>query len=315
MIFMEITSFKISAIIIEKDGQMEILCYGSLNIDYIYHVPHQIKPGETLSSRSLEKNPGGKGENQAAALAKAGCAVKMAGKIGKDGAFLLDALKATGVDTSEVRVSDGFTGHAIIQLSDDGENSIILFSGANREQKEEEIRDAFSRIEEGSYLIIQNDINELSYIIRCAKDKKMKIVFNPSPFDSSILSLPLNDIDILIVNEGEAAELAGLPENTDYERILDKLRSDYNGSEVIMTVGKNGAFYQNKEERYYQPIINGPVVDTTAAGDTFAGYFIASRIRGYNPEKAMYYATKASGIAVSREGAMKSIPLAEEVFS
>lgn len=294
---------------------MEILCYGSLNIDYIYHVPHQIKPGETLSSRSLEKNPGGKGENQAAALAKAGCSVKMAGKIGRDGLFLLDALKSTGADTTEVRVSDCFTGHAIIQLSDDGENSIILFPGANREQTKAEIDETFSRSEKGSYLILQNEINELPYIIHRAKENQMKIVLNPSPFDSSILTLPLNDIDILIVNEVEAAELAGLPADSEYEAILDKLRADYKENEVIMTVGKNGAYYQNKDARYYQPIIKGPVVDTTAAGDTFAGYFIASRIRGYDAEKSMYYAAKASGITVSREGAMKSIPLADEVFS
>ena len=293
---------------------MEILCYGSLNIDYTYHVPHTALPGETLSSKSLDKNAGGKGENQAAALGRAGCNVKMAGKIGKDGIFLLEELRKSNVNTDNVIISDGITGHAIIQLSDSGENSIILYPGANREQQECDIDRVFSKAEGGSYLVIQNEISNLRYIINAAKEKRMRIVFNPAPFDETVRELPLDEIDILIVNEIEAAGLAGMNPSAEYGDILKKLSEDYPKAQIIMTAGSNGAYYINGSNRYYQPIIETAVADTTAAGDTFIGYFIASEIRGCSIEKSMYYAAKASSIAVSREGAMKSIPYENEVF-
>ncbi len=257
---------------------MEILCYGSLNIDYIYHVPHQVLPGETLSSVSLEKNPGGKGANQAAALGKAGCSVRMAGRIGADGSFLLSELMKYGVNTECVRVSGNLTGHAIIQLSDNGENSIILYPGENRRQEECDIDKAFSMMSPGSLLLIQNEISSLDRIIDCARRKDMRTFFNPAPFDSSVLDLPLEYIDTIAVNEIEAAALAGIPADSAYEDILGMLSLRYPAAEILMTAGANGSYYQKGSERHYQMAIPAHAVDTTAAGDTL--YWLLHRIKG-----------------------------------
>lgn len=292
---------------------MKVLCYGSLNIDYVYEVPHFVEAGETLSSTSLEKNPGGKGANQAAALSKAGCSTYMAGKIGSDGLFLIDTLTSYGVNCSFVKVTDNPSGHAIIQLDSQRQNSILLYSGENKNIQEDEIDYVLKSFQEGDWLIMQNEINNLPLIIEKAKKIGMRVCLNPAPFDSTIFSLPLSEIDLLIVNEVEGEGLAD-SQSGDYSDILDKMAVKYPNSAVIMTVGKNGAYYQNGSKRIYQDIIDSEVVDTTAAGDTFIGFFIASQIKGFSIEDSMFYATKASSIAVSRKGAMASVPYAEEIF-
>lgn len=293
---------------------MKVLCFGSLNIDYVYFVSHFVKGGETLSSIDFQKNPGGKGANQAGALSKAGCETYMAGKIGQDGKFLLDYLKSCNVDCSFVRVTDKTTGHAIIQLDDNRQNAIVLYPGENKNIDISEIDDVLAHFCSGDWIVLQNEINNIQYIINKAHEKGMFICLNPAPFDSSITSLPLELLNLLVVNEIEAAGLANIDSN-DFESILDILHSKYPYLEIIMTVGKKGAYYQKGNNRIHQPIIDGPVVDTTAAGDTFIGYYIASTIKGFDSSKALYYASKASGLTVSRQGALSSIPLSDEVFS
>ena len=150
---------------------MKVLCYGSLNIDYVYEVPHFVEPGETLSSLSMSKNPGGKGANQAAALAKSGCKTFMAGKIGKDGEFLINTLQSYGVDCSFITISDNPSGHAIIQLDEKKQNSILLFPGENKNITYEEINSVLSHFDKDDWIILQNEINNLSYIINKAKEK------------------------------------------------------------------------------------------------------------------------------------------------
>ena len=292
---------------------MKVLCYGSLNIDYVYKVPHFVSAGETLSSTSLATNPGGKGANQATALSKAGCETYMAGKIGKDGLFLLDVLSSAGVNHSFVNVTDKRTGHAIIQLDSHCQNSILLYPGENRNITEEEIDKVLSEFSSSDWLVLQNEINNLPLIITKAKKIGMKICLNPAPFDESIFSLPLSDIDYLIVNEVEGAGLCG-HDGLSYEEILDELKMKFPQSAIVMTVGENGSYYQKGSERIYQECIKCEAKDTTAAGDTFIGYFIASLIKGYQIRTAMKYAAVASSIAVSREGAIPSVPYAEEVF-
>lgn len=292
---------------------MKVLCYGSLNIDHVYRVPHFVEAGETLSSSSLEVNPGGKGANQAAALAKAGCETYMAGKLGSDGLMLKDTLESYGVDCSHVVITDNPSGHAIIQLDENCQNSIILFPGENRNIKTEEIDTVLSDFDKGDWLILQNEINNLSYLIKSARKKGMVICFNPAPFDESVLSLPIADVDLFVVNEVEGSGMAGL-KDAGYTEILDSLRDKFPTSAVIMTVGANGSYYQKGDKRVYHEAIKCTVKDTTAAGDTFIGFFIASRIQGFSVEKSLDYATKASSIAVSRSGAMASVPYCDEVF-
>lgn len=291
----------------------KILNYGSLNIDITFSVPHMVKAGETLSSTGYKKGAGGKGANQSAALAKAGLEVYHAGKIGPDGLFLLDTLKSYGVNTTFIRTSSGPTGQAIIQLDDEGQNSIILLSGGNHEITTSEIDETLLHFESGDYLVLQNEINNIGYLITKAKDKGMHIVFNPAPFDESVKTLPLSLIDTIVVNEVEGAGLASIISD-DYDLILSSLAKAYPAAEIILTAGSHGVYYAADGKTEKEGIVKCKVVDTTAAGDTFIGFFLASKIRGLSPKECLKKASLASSIAVSRPGAMASIPCQEEVF-
>ena len=145
---------------------MRFLVLGSANIDMVFSVDRIVNPGETISSRTLFRNAGGKGANQSAALAKAGADVSFAGNIGKDGIWLLDKLSSYGVDVSLSNVSDeGFTGQAIIQVDDSGENAIVLYPGMNRNFTEEHIDNVLNHFSSGDYLVLQNEINLVDYAI------------------------------------------------------------------------------------------------------------------------------------------------------
>jgi ribokinase len=286
-----------------------------VNIDLIFTVDHIVKGGETLQSTSLTRSAGGKGANQSAALAKAGATVFHAGKVGRDGDFLLQLLTSYGVDVSHIRTYDGATGQALIQLDANKQNAIILYSGGNGAITTDEIDQTLEHFGFGDVLVLQNEIVHIDYLIRNAKRRGMKVCMNVAPFDPSALSLPLELIDILVVNEIEGAGLADMRQTSDYKAILERLVTRYPASEILLTIGKQGCWYAFKDLRVHHDIYDTPVVDTTAAGDTFIGYYLASIARGCSIRQALQYASKAAGLAVSRPGAMASIPLAEEVFS
>lgn len=292
----------------------KILVFGSLNIDIVYSLDHIVRPGETILSSDIEKNPGGKGLNQACAISKTGLDVYMAGCVGEDGDMLLDTLSSFGVDVSNVKSVSVPTGNAIIERSKDGQNSIILFAGANRVIDKMMIDDVVASFEEDDIIVLQNEINGLEYIIEKASEKGMYVVFNPAPFDPSVFSLPLDKVNLLVVNEIEGAGIADKDDNATYEDILDALREKYRKTEVIMTCGCNGSYWQKNDERIYQEALKVDAVDTTAAGDTFIGYFIASRELGHTVKESMRYATVASSITVTRKGAAGSVPEGNEVF-
>jgi ribokinase len=286
-----------------------------VNIDLIFTVDHIVKGGETLQSTSLTRSAGGKGANQSAALAKAGATVFHAGKVGRDGDFLLQLLTSYGVDVSLIRTYDGATGQALIQLDANKQNAIILYSGGNGAIATDEIDQTLEHFGFGDVLVLQNEIVHIDYLIKNAKRRGMKVCMNVAPFDPSALSLPLELIDILVVNEIEGAGLADMQETSDYKAILERLVTQYPASEILLTIGKQGCWYAFKDLRVHHDIYDTPVVDTTAAGDTFIGYYLASIARGCSIRQALQYASKAAGLAVSRPGAMASIPLAGEVFS
>lgn len=290
---------------------MKILDFGSLNIDHVYSVPHMIRPGETLSSSDVKDFAGGKGANQSVALAKAGAEVWFSGKVGKDGQWLLEKLNSHGVNTDLINRYDGPTGHTIIQVTPEGENSIILYGGGNQNITEKEIEKTFSRFDKGDYLVLQNEINCMPLIIQTAHEKGMKICLNPAPFEQSINNWPLEYVDILIVNELEAEGLAG--KSGTFEEILTVLTEKFQDTEIIMTVGESGSYYGKNEQKIHVPITKTKAVDTTAAGDTFLGYYLASRISGFDIRSSMERASKASSITVSRPGAMDSIPMVSEI--
>jgi ribokinase len=293
---------------------VKILVFGSLNIDLTFSVDHIVKPGETIGSVSLTKSAGGKGANQAAALAKAGMDVRMAGKIGEDGEFLLKLLQSYGVDTACVSRYEGATGQAVIQLDRDKQNAIVLFAGGNGRITLDEIQGTIGQFGRGDTIVLQNEVVRLGEIMETARERGLRICLNPSPCDETIETLPLQLTDIFFVNELEGAALAALPVTEPPQRILDRLTERFPAAEIILTAGKEGAYYGFQGTCEKGDIIDLPVADTTAAGDTFTGYFLAARAKNFSVSESLALACKAASIAVSRRGAMEAIPFGSEVF-
>lgn len=288
-----------------------VLSFGSLNIDQVFRVEHIVKEGETITSSSVKRSAGGKGANQSAALAKAGAEVWHAGKMGADGVFITSLLKEYGVDVSLTKVTDGFSGQAMIQVDDRGENSIVLYPGENRNISPEEIDTVFSSFEAGDWLVIQNEINGLDQIIRKAHEKGMIICFNPAPFDEKVKELPLEYVSVLIVNETEGAGLSEV--SSSYEETLFRLHEMYPDAIVVLTMGEHGSLCSAYDRVFYQEAVKTDAVDTTAAGDTFLGYFVAERLRDESIPDALYTASVAAALTVSKSGAMESIPYLKDV--
>jgi ribokinase len=289
---------------------MRILNFGSLNIDFVYSVSHIVQPGETIASRRLDLFSGGKGLNQTIALAKAGAAPAHAGMVGPDGGMLLDTLRSHGVDASLVRAVEERSGNAIIQVAADGQNSIVLFGGANRANTRDYVDSVLARFDAGDLLLLQNEINLMEYIIDAAAAKGMTIALNPAPFDDNLAACDLSKVNLFIVNEVEGEQLSGASAP---DAILARVAEKYPAARVLLTLGKDGAMYRDAAGVVSCGIFATPVVDTTAAGDTFIGYFLTAVAEGRTPEQALRLASKASSITVSRPGAADSIPLREEV--
>ncbi len=291
-----------------------ILNFGSLNIDYVYVVDHIVQEGETESSLDYQVFEGGKGLNQSVALARAGGQVFHAGRIGKEGMFLKEALEKEGIDCTYLAVDEGANGHAIIQRSVSGANCIVLYPGANHKISEEEIDQVLEHFGEGDILVCQNEISHMDVLIPAACRKGMKIAWNPSPVTEVLQKIDFHQITWLIINEIEGACITGKEKP---EEILDELAGRYPEMRVVLTLGGEGSVYQGGKMRIYQPSFAVPVKDTTAAGDTFLGYFIcgAAGLEAEDDRIAgvLERASKAAALAVSREGAMPSIPRHEEV--
>ncbi len=294
---------------------MSVLVFGSVNIDRTFRLPRWIECGETISSLSLSTSAGGKGANQAAALSRAGADVYLAATIGPDGLWIKNRLDSFGVDTSLISLKENtFTGTATILLDDKGRNSIVLYGGGNRENDEEYIRKVFLNFGEGDWLVIENEINNLPLIIESAHQRKMRICFNPSPFEEELLSLDWSMVELIVVNEVEIMQLMKRKGSNWRETLMDAHKA-FPSSSILLTLGEEGSLFLEKEsgKTAFTPIIRTETVDTTGAGDTFLGYFLSSVIGGLTPSEALWRATKASSIAVSRKGAMDSIPLPGEV--
>ncbi len=289
---------------------MKILNFGSLNLDYVYSVDHFVAEGETLASSVRNTFCGGKGLNQSVALARAGACAYHAGSVGPEGGMLTDMLQSAGVNVTYTRQVDTPTGHAIIQVDPKGRNCILLFGGANRCNDEEFIDRVLADFDAGDWLVLQNEISGLSHLITAAKAKGMTVVLNPSPFDLSLLAAGLGEVDYLLLNETEGKQLTGYdaPDN-----ILNAIRRAYPAIKVVLTLGKDGCIYDDGEVRVSHGIFPVKAVDTTAAGDTFTGFFISAISTGVSPAEAIRRASAASAIAVSRPGAAPSVPTAEEV--
>ncbi len=289
---------------------MRILNFGSLNFDYVYTVHHFVMPGETQRATSFQQFLGGKGHNQSIALAKAGACVWHAGLLGQDGEPLRENLSTNGVDVSYVHLSNNATGHALIQVDDAGQNAIIVYPGANGAIEEPFILKVLSNFSHGDLLLLQNEISNASFIIQQAKKQGLRLALNPSPITHDIGAWPLHLIDLFLLNEVEGAALCGQSNSNDM--ILD-LQQKFPKAEILLTLGEKGAVFCKNGKSFSQPAFQTTVVDTTAAGDTFTGYFLAGYSQNDPIEDILRTASMAASLAVSRKGAAASIPTPDEV--
>jgi ribokinase len=293
----------------------KILNFGSLNLDYTYTVERFVQAGETISSADMRMFCGGKGLNQSIAMARAGAEVYHAGFVGReDGEILLKTLAVNGVCTSLIEKRDCLSGHAVIQVDAGGQNSILLYGGANQTNTEEYIDYVLAQFEAGDIVVLQNEINLNASIIKKAKQKGLTLALNPSPADKTIAELPLALLDYLILNEVEAASICGT--YTDAAGAIATLRAIAPQAAVLLTLGSKGAAYMDNKllQLISQSAFDVPVVDTTAAGDTFMGYFIAQIVNGAVASHALQLAAAAAALAVSKPGAAASIPLLAETL-
>ena len=290
---------------------MRVVNFGSLNIDYVYRVDHFVQPGETMSAQSLQVQCGGKGLNQSVALARAGVETWHAGLIGPEGRFLKETLDRAGVHTRFVEETAGSTGHAIIQVDSTGQNSILLHDGANGRLTPEFVTAVLDQFSAGDAVLLQNETSCAGDILREAARRGMRVAMNAAPANETLHGLPLETLSWLLVNEVEGAFLAGTEEP---EAILDTLAERYPDTTVVLTLGEQGAAAARGSLRARVPARQTTVVDTTAAGDTFTGYFLAGLTEGMPIPDILRMSAKASSIAVTRSGAVPSIPYRKEVM-
>lgn len=291
---------------------MRYLVFGSLNIDRTYTVEHFVTPGETLAAESMALYCGGKGFNQAVALARAGAQVSFAGAVGADGDMLVEALEAEGIDTRRLKRLPGATGHAVIQVDKEGRNCILILAGTNGQISEEDVKDALGDFGPGDAVVLQNEITCVDRIMTQARERGMTVILNPSPCDGRALGYDLTLTDLLLINEGEGLTVAGVDREED---ILPALRGRYPGLQVVLTLGERGAAYMDADGDVVRcGAYKVRAVDTTAAGDTFTGYFLSQLQSAGDSRRALRLASVASGIAVSRHGASQSIPMLQEVL-
>lgn len=284
---------------------MKVLNIGSLNLDYVYSVPHIVGAGETLASRDMNIYLGGKGINQSIALAKAGADVYHCGMIGDDGTVFLEACKEYGVNSDYIKQTDTKTGHAIIQIDDNAQNCILIYGGANQQLTKEFIDDVIDKFDKGDILLLQNEVNDIAYIVDKAYEKGLTIALNPSPYNEKLDAVDMSKISIFLLNEVEGEQITGAKEP---DEIIKSLLEYFLEARIVLTLGGDGAVYADKDTQITQPVFKVNAVDTTAAGDTFTGDFLAGIIEGMPVVDILRMSAKAYSIVVTRKGAIPSIP-------
>lgn len=289
---------------------MTVFNIGSINIDHLYQVGHFVRPGETLASTQYQQLLGGKGANQSIAIARAGGQVCHVGAVFHGDDQVLHSLNNHGVDTSLVAKTDTPTGHAIIQLTPEAENAIILYPGANHSLTQEQISGVLAQTSVEDWVLLQNETNLVLETLQQAAASPAQVAFNPAPMDLELTRAALSYIDLLVVNEVEAMDLT---RTETIEAATTALEQDFPQLSILLTLGKDGVRYISHGQNDFVPAFKVEAVDTTAAGDTFIGFYLAALSEGKAPNAAMTIGCAASALCVTRLGAADAIPTRDEV--
>ncbi|SFJ58989.1 ribokinase [Celeribacter neptunius] len=287
---------------------MAIFNLGSVNIDHFYMLPHFPEPGETLSATGHKLGLGGKGTNQSVAAAKAGAEVFHIGAIGKKDPWVRERIESYGVNCKFLREVDGETGHAVIYVDQQGENMIVLDPAANVKQDSEFVIEAIDQAKPTDTLLMQNETNLQPQTATFALVKGMRVIYSAAPFSISAVKDLIPDVSILVMNSIEAAQLCSAM-GVSLEQIPVP--------QVMVTLGSKGAMWRSNETGETIEVSSPKVtpVDTTAAGDTYIGYFAAGLDLGMPVKAAMEWAVQAAALKVTRAGTADAIPSANEVKS
>ena len=284
---------------------MAIWNLGSINADMVYALPHMPAPGETLAADSLDQGLGGKGANMSVAAARAGSHCCHIGAVGPEGKWAVDRLTEYGVDTRHINSGDVPTGHAIIAVDKAGENSIILFPGANRTITEDQLGQALSAANAGDILVMQNETNMQAEAAKMGRELGLRVAYAAAPFDAEAVQSVLPYLDLLFLNEVEAQQLT---------EATGKTPDALGIADVIVTLGAKGARHFAADGTVSEvPALPVKPVDTTGAGDTFTGYVLSGLDRGLPMAQAMAQAARAGALMVTRNGAADAIPDLKEV--
>lgn len=281
---------------------MTVFCLGSINADFIYAVGHVPARGETVLAHGLFRTLGGKGANQSVAAARAGAVARHIGMVGPDGAWCVEVLAGCGVDVRHVGEAKQPTAHANITVEPSGENAITVFPGANHAQSPARIEAALAEAEPGDWLMLQNETNLQAEAAQSARARGMEVAYSAAPFDEAAVRAVLPHVTLLIMNAMEAAQSAAA-------------LGDPGAVRHVITKGPDGAEWRDGDLRIVVTAPHVRVVDTTGAGDTFAGYLVAGLNGGLGPKAAMERAARAAALQVTKRGTAEAIPTLDEVRS
>lgn len=278
---------------------MTIYNLGSINVDLFYQVPHLPAAGETLAAQKVTEGLGGKGANMSVAAARAAARVCHIGAVGRDRSWPKDRLLEYGVDTRHIMMIEAMTGTAIIAVDPSGENQILLNAGANAKIAEDAISAALAEARTGDICIIQNETNAQQHAARTAKEMGLSVCYAAAPFEVSAVQNVLDYIDLLILNEIEAQQL---------EVGLGISLAELPVTDIIVTLGANGCRWLHSGNTRVFDAVLVEAVDTTGAGDTFTGFWLAGLDRGMPMEQAIGQASIAAALMVTRHGTADVIP-------
>ena len=299
----------------------KVTIVGSLNVDTTLRIKRMPLPGETLAAEGKSSAAGGKGANQAVSAARSGAQTAFIGEVGKDnsGQMMLDEMKANGIDVAGIRENDQVgTGTASILLDENGQNSILIYGGANQQLSPTDVEAAKDKITAADFVVAQFETPQAATLraFQLAKANGVTTILNPAPaqkIDPEVLKLT----DLIIPNETESAELTGVIITDETSMLISAAKFAQMGvRNLIITVGAKGAFYCTQDGYSFIPAFKVNAVDTTAAGDTFIGA-LSSQLKPdmSNIEKALVYAQRASSLAVQKMGALPSIPTREQILA